>query len=318
MMFGHLVKICFIKRFLTINLNCSDLCLCYKLFPPTFLWLDGIRLTRSSRVSALGRGQFWRRVAPIYWQNGVTESGDQWLTSTKVQKLASRYGIDDILAYDDCSSKPFFLLDTIDWIDYIFAKKTLYCDIFTTDVAPVWSQSCLLYRFIKIFNVNVCIKCYIFVLHACLWNVIFTSVYFSYIHRCNVNSLLYLRMLMWWRKSVSSSILLFFSLKVDWFMHVMFKRFGTRARTKGKSSGSIQTMLRFGLSVLSLATSFTISRNSKPSEVGREEQWDQGITPWLDVSVEAVCTGRGRGGKSLCRELLHCSHMTSNGMEMST
>lgn len=44
--------------------------------------------------------------------------------------------------------------------------------------------------------------------------------------------------------------------------------------TRGKSSGSIQTMLRWGLSVLSSATSFRISRNSKPSETGREQQWD--------------------------------------------
>lgn len=36
--------------------------------------------------------------------------------------------------------------------------------------------------------------------------------------------------------------------------------------TRGKLSGSIQMMLRLGLSVFSRATSFRISRNSKPSE----------------------------------------------------
>lgn len=43
--------------------------------------------------------------------------------------------------------------------------------------------------------------------------------------------------------------------------------------TRGKSSGSIQTMLRSGLSVLSSATFFRISRNSKPSEEWRG--WSQ-------------------------------------------
>lgn len=39
--------------------------------------------------------------------------------------------------------------------------------------------------------------------------------------------------------------------------------------TRGKSSGSIHTMLRPGLSVLSSATCFRMSRNSKPSEDNR-------------------------------------------------
>lgn len=42
--------------------------------------------------------------------------------------------------------------------------------------------------------------------------------------------------------------------------------------TRGKSSGSIQTMLRSGLSVLSSATCFRISRNSKPSKEWRGQQ----------------------------------------------
>lgn len=40
------------------------------------------------------------------------------------------------------------------------------------------------------------------------------------------------------------------------------------ALTRGKLSGSIQIMLRLGSSVLSWATSFRISRNSKPSMKG--------------------------------------------------